>query len=136
VPTHSGALSYGDCKPGVVKACTLLPVDEPMICGPIAYVIAHQTPSTAAGPLAESNCETTARADWPGKRPPFAYPGADARLTRHLSQRPASATQCLYFAYFPTPNSCRVLALSQPIQRPEGDSLANSTLTHASRRGS
>ena len=46
VPACSGALSYGDGKPGVVKASALLPVDEPMIFRPIDGVV-HQNASVA-----------------------------------------------------------------------------------------
>jgi hypothetical protein len=50
VPTCSGALSYGDGKPGIVKASALLPVDEPMICRPIDVVV-HQNASVAVDGL-------------------------------------------------------------------------------------
>jgi len=46
MPTCSGALSYGDGKPGVVKASSLLPVDEPMIFRPMDVVV-HQNASVA-----------------------------------------------------------------------------------------
>jgi hypothetical protein len=44
MPTCSGALSYGDGKPGVVKASALLPVDEPMIFR-LINVVVHQNAS-------------------------------------------------------------------------------------------